>query len=193
MKNRKTKKGFTIVELVIVIAVIGILSAILIPTFVNLTSQAQEAAKKQQVSDAYTAYILEATDNKYDGLYTYETDKYVAYTGSVALTQKTQADIAMNLKGEWFTYNSEKGWIPTTNNATPSDAALVCNYFKKATADPEFAGLPSGPLTLYHKVGENYNEIVKFTAAADETSALAGNTALSTFNGVVVYTYTHND
>jgi type IV pilus assembly protein PilA len=31
------RKGFTIVELVIVIAVIGILAAILIPTFVNVT------------------------------------------------------------------------------------------------------------------------------------------------------------
>lgn len=187
MKNRKTKKGFTIVELVIVIAVIGILSAILIPTFVNLTSQAQEAAKKQQVSDAYTAYILEATDNKYDELYTRTGDSpnyvYTAYDQKVTLTQKTQADIAMKLNSEWFTYNSEKGWAPTTNNAAPSDAALVCNYFK--------AGLPSGALTLYHKNGENYNEIVNFTAAVAET-ALVANKALSTFNGVEVYTYTHN-
>lgn len=30
---KKNKKGFTIVELVIVIAVIGILAAVLIPTF----------------------------------------------------------------------------------------------------------------------------------------------------------------
>lgn len=32
---KRIKKGFTIVELVIVIAVIGILSAVLIPTFTN--------------------------------------------------------------------------------------------------------------------------------------------------------------
>lgn len=32
---KRIKKGFTIVELVIVIAVIGILSAVLIPTFIN--------------------------------------------------------------------------------------------------------------------------------------------------------------
>ena len=43
MKTQR-KKGFTMVELVIVIAVIAILAAVLIPTFVNLTKKANEAA-----------------------------------------------------------------------------------------------------------------------------------------------------
>ena len=38
------KRGFTIVELVIVVAVIGILSAILIPTFSGLSNTAKENA-----------------------------------------------------------------------------------------------------------------------------------------------------
>lgn len=48
----KLKKGFTLVELVVVIAVIVILSAILIPTFSNVIEKANEAAK---VSDLKTA------------------------------------------------------------------------------------------------------------------------------------------
>ena len=59
---KKMKKGFTIVELVIVIGVIAILSAILIPTFVNLTTKANSARAKQEVADAYTSYILDAAD-----------------------------------------------------------------------------------------------------------------------------------
>ncbi len=39
----QSKKGFTIVELVIVIAVIAILAAVLIPTFINLTKKANES------------------------------------------------------------------------------------------------------------------------------------------------------
>lgn len=39
--NRKHKKGFTIVELVVVIAVIAILAAVLIPTFINLINKAE--------------------------------------------------------------------------------------------------------------------------------------------------------
>ena len=40
--KRSTKKGFTIVELVIVIAIIAILAAVLIPTFVSLIQKANE-------------------------------------------------------------------------------------------------------------------------------------------------------
>jgi MSHA pilin protein MshA len=37
-------KGFTLIELVIVIAIIGILSAVAIPKFINLSANAQTAA-----------------------------------------------------------------------------------------------------------------------------------------------------
>lgn len=47
--NRKEKKGFTIVELVIVIAVIAVLAAILIPTFANLINRANLSADMQAV------------------------------------------------------------------------------------------------------------------------------------------------
>ena len=110
--NKQNKKGFTIVELVIVIAVIGILSAILIPTFANLTNDAQKAARKQQASDAYTAYLLEATDGKHDA-YLDRSPATAPFTyADVAIAQKSQADVAINLKGTgyWFTYDAEKGW-----------------------------------------------------------------------------------
>jgi MSHA pilin protein MshA len=43
MTQRKMS-GFTLIELVIVIAIIGILSAVAIPKFINLSSNAQTAA-----------------------------------------------------------------------------------------------------------------------------------------------------
>ena len=43
MTNRDMR-GFTLIELVIVIAIIGILSAVAIPKFINLSSNAQTAA-----------------------------------------------------------------------------------------------------------------------------------------------------
>lgn len=42
--KRRQMQGFTLIELVIVIAIIGILSAVAIPKFINLSSNAQTAA-----------------------------------------------------------------------------------------------------------------------------------------------------
>ena len=54
MKNRK---GFTIVELVIVIAVIAILAAVLIPTFTTVTANARASAAQSQAKNAQEAML----------------------------------------------------------------------------------------------------------------------------------------
>ena len=48
------KKGFTIIELVIVIAIIAILAAILIPTFASMIKKAETAADIQTVRNLNT-------------------------------------------------------------------------------------------------------------------------------------------
>ena len=59
MKNLK-KKGFTIVELVIVIAVIAILSAVLIPTFSNLIKKANLANDQSMIRNMNTTLTTSA-------------------------------------------------------------------------------------------------------------------------------------
>lgn len=54
---RNNKKGFTIVELVIVIAVIAILAAVLIPTFSSITQSAKESAAMQQAKSGLNAVL----------------------------------------------------------------------------------------------------------------------------------------
>ena len=59
MKKRE-QKGFTIVELVIVIAVIAVLATVLVPTFGDLIGRAQAAAATQQVANAYKEALVKA-------------------------------------------------------------------------------------------------------------------------------------
>lgn len=58
--KKTNKKGFTIVELVIVIAVIAILAAVLIPTFTNVVEKANQSAALQEAHNAMTNDLVEA-------------------------------------------------------------------------------------------------------------------------------------
>ena len=111
--NKQNKKGFTIVELVIVIAVIGILSAILIPTFANLTTNAQKAALKEELQNAYTSYIMDAADGK------------VGDDGA-ALATYSQSEVALRKEGsteeKYYTYGAN-GW-DVDNPASSTGARL---------------------------------------------------------------------
>lgn len=59
MKERKTTytsvKGFTLVELIVVIAIIGILAGILVPSMLGYVKKAQRAA---DVANAKTIFMI---------------------------------------------------------------------------------------------------------------------------------------
>ena len=62
--KKMNKKGFTIVELVIVIAVIAILAAVMIPTFGGIIKRANESAAMQEATATYKALL---TEEEYNG------------------------------------------------------------------------------------------------------------------------------
>lgn len=122
MKNNK--KGFTIVELVIVIAVIAILAAVLIPTFSSVIDNANKSAAMQEAREAYLNYLAEHKElvtsgkthmfirlTKDDKTYIFEADN------SKFEPVETAGTPVFYVQGETLT-----GTAPTTNTSSTSAA-----------------------------------------------------------------------
>ena len=79
MKQNK-KRAFTLVELIVVIAVIGILAAVLIPTFSGATESARKAAV-QATADSYRKAYLALAAEKGTELVYYKTVDIIGNPG----------------------------------------------------------------------------------------------------------------
>ena len=88
-KMYKKRKGFTLIELVVVIAILGLLAALAIPRF---SDQRKNATKATVLADARSIYseleVKYAEDGKYPPSYSLPTN----YTGNLKVAYATTND-----------------------------------------------------------------------------------------------------
>ena len=68
---KKNKKAFTLIELMIVVAIIGILAAIAIPDFLRFQAKAKQSEAKQNLGSIFTCQVAYfGEENTYGNLFT---------------------------------------------------------------------------------------------------------------------------
>ncbi|QZY56986.1 type II secretion system protein [Crassaminicella profunda] len=66
-KRMKNKKGFTLIELIVVIAILGILAGIVVPKFGGFTEKAKVEADKTACKTIQTAVLVALTNEDISG------------------------------------------------------------------------------------------------------------------------------
>lgn len=129
MNNKKNnRKGFTIVELVIVIAVIAILATVLVPTFGNIIGNSKKTAAMEEARNALTKHFIDnpsaigeldaiyKTGNYYfvvtDGNYVTDSDGIKVFTDVESAKSQFSSASLGSLSDKGFT---------TVDTGTPED------------------------------------------------------------------------
>ena len=146
MKKIKNSKGFTLMEMLIVVAIIAVLVAIAIPTFTTSLNKARVATDEANIRSGYASLMAEILTNQYDvaagtaenvnkqEFYLQKDGTVAAGKGNVYVCVGDSAKVKTNIE---IAGRSVKSWTPgqvikytytpagNTEGGTASDAIAI--------------------------------------------------------------------
>ena len=119
---KKLMKGFTLIELMIVVAIIGILAAIAIPNFIKFQARAKQSEAKANMTAMFTA----------EKAFFQEKDRYSTLTGEVGFSPERNNRYAYYLTSSPTTMVNRT--TQTETNTPTSDEGVQVDTFKYTDA-----------------------------------------------------------
>jgi len=156
MQHMKNKNGFTIIELIMVMIIIGVLAAVAIPRFQDVVIESEIAVEQRVINTIY------------NGLETYARERYIEngvrswpenpFTALSKLPPDYDADLyvlSLMKDRDWvFTGDgNNSAYNNTIAHLRKSDSISTWTY-DNATGVIDYNGTPFGPLSVIHRVNE---------------------------------------
>jgi type IV pilus assembly protein PilA len=150
MIRKLRKRGFTLIELMIVVAIIGILAAIAIPNFIKFQARSKQGEAKANLKSLFTAQRS----------YYQEKDKYLNTINDIGFGPERGNRYAYwNGAGTWWDRSTLSGTTATTDTnitvdsykfqgATTNPVAVLAtiSYAQNGQNDPGSPGVTAGNL-----------------------------------------------
>ena len=207
--KKMNQKGFTLAELLIVVAVIAVLVAIAIPTFADQLEKARQAVDLSNLRGAYSAAKIAAMDGKIgDTKITGASDEFFSYDPSSGALTKVEATSTVTPYGRGLatkaiadSSNLDAVAVYDNTHMPTKDSWILVSFRVADTVSPRMITFETGKtqtLTDYDATDDNGTPksgvITNLVGAyEDETIAPNGNTGAAinlskTDNKVIVTT-----